>query len=140
MLTGPTEERGQPTICIKNRSAPSRRFDSWIDPFVLIQFSPPCLATINHFLWAGIKSVWKRLARIIFSTLIDYSFAANKVIVFSLKVCRLNIREVRRGDFPGHWGGNSWAGGIGLGGLVGAGSSWGGGVGGNPIPKALDWP
>ena len=36
-------------------------------------------------------------ARIIFSTILDYSFAAYKTIIFSLKVCGLNIREVREG-------------------------------------------
>ena len=34
-------------------------------------------------------------ARIIFSTILDYSFAAYKAIIFSLMACRLNIREVR---------------------------------------------
>ncbi len=52
---------------------------------------------------------------IIFSTIvIDYSFAAHKVIISSLKVCRLNIREVREDQVPGHWGGNSRAFGIGF--------------------------
>ena len=44
---------------------------------------------------------------VIFSTIIDHSFAAYKVIVFSLKVCRLNIKEVRESEVLGHWGGNS---------------------------------
>ncbi len=50
-----------------------------------------------------------RLARIIFSTIIDYSFAAYKVIIFSLMVSQLNIREVREGEVQGHWGANSRA-------------------------------
>ena len=42
-------------------------------------------------------------ARIIFSTIIDYSLADYKVIIFSLKVCQPNIREVREGEVLGHW-------------------------------------
>ncbi len=42
-------------------------------------------------------------ARSIFSTIIDYSFAAYyNGIIFSPMVSRLNIREVRRGEVPGH--------------------------------------
>ncbi len=63
----------------------------------------------------------RKRAPIIFSTTIDYSY--NKIIIFSLKVCQLYIREVRGGEVQGHWGGNSWSGGIGLGGLEGGGSS-----------------
>ncbi len=56
-----------------------------------------------------VVTVHLAMARIIFCTIIDYSLAAYKVIIFSLKVWRLNIREVRGGDVPGHWGGNSYA-------------------------------
>ncbi len=52
-------------------------------------------------------------AHIIFST-IDYSIAAYKVIIFSLVVSRLNIREVRGSEVQGHWGGNSCAFGFGF--------------------------
>ncbi len=45
---------------------------------------------------------------------VGYSYAACKVIFFSLKVCRLNIREVRGGDVPNHWGGMLRAFGIGF--------------------------
>ncbi len=45
--------------------------------------------------------------------------------------------EVR---FQAQWGGNSWAGGIGLGGFEGGGSSGWVGSGGNPIPKAREFP
>ncbi len=48
-------------------------------------------------------------ACVIFSTIIDYIFAAYKAIIFSLMVSGLNIREVRGGKVQGHWGGNSCA-------------------------------
>ena len=51
------------------------------------------------------RSGGRARARNIFSTIIDYSFEAYKVIIFSLKVCRVNIREVREGEVPGHWRG-----------------------------------
>ncbi len=45
-----------------------------------------------------------KLACIIFRTIIDYSFAAYKAIIFSLMVSRLNIREVRGGGVLGLMG------------------------------------
>ncbi len=44
-----------------------------------------------------------------FSTILDYSLAAYKAIILSLKVRRLYSREVRGGEVQGHWGGNSCA-------------------------------
>ncbi len=52
--------------------------------------------------------------RIIYSTISYNLTAAYKVIIFKLKVSQLNNREVGGGEVLGHWGGNSWAGGIGL--------------------------
>ncbi len=68
-------------------------------------------STIVHFLHGEVPQDG---VRIIFSTITEYSFATYKVIIFSLKACWLNIREVRGGEVQDHWGGNSCAFGIGF--------------------------
>ncbi len=67
------------------------------------RFSPACASSSEVF-WCNISSAPSSRARIIFSTIIDYSCAAYKAIIFSLKVSRHNIREIRGGEVLGPMG------------------------------------
>ncbi len=58
----------------------------------LLRILPPHTATFRFVLFSGlIISSYPQLS-------------AGKVIIFSLKVCRLNIREVREGEILGPMG------------------------------------
>ena len=54
------------------------------------------------------------MAHIIFSTILEYNFAAYKAIIFSQKLCWLNFCEASGCEVQGHWGWNSCAFGIGF--------------------------